>query len=119
MKRVLLFVVVFLGMALLIPVGAFVYNEYIFGLGKLHKSLAVGDSYDEVYSMYSAYIDGRTNTECFQFSEGIRENDFSGLPIAESKYLFIYDCSSLFDDVQLGVLFDGADKVKKLYFVGD
>ena len=99
--------------------GPSLYNHYLFPLGQLHKSIEIGDSYDAVYSKFTDYFEryGSADNEVV-LNNGFTTEDFYSTPIRSSAYVFLYDVN-IFDDIQLGVLFDERRQAKKIFFVGD
>jgi len=114
-KYIAILVVVILSLAF-IPL---LYNHYVFPLGRLHKSIEIGDKYEEILGKFERYYSMyRNRGREVDFNSGIRDTDFYMIPTTPSKYLYLYH-DNLFDDVQLGVLFDGRQRVRQIFFISD
>jgi hypothetical protein len=96
----------------------FFHNNYIFPLGQLRQSISIGQPYDEVERMFDIYIEKHRDDTDLQFTKGETESHILKGKMPTTKQLFIYDLS-MFDDVQLQVLFDQTDRVKEINFIGD
>ncbi len=95
------------------------YNQHAFPLGRLAKSIHEGDSFDEVHRKFVEYYAEHHGRRPVQFSEFESETDLLRTKaIPKSRGLHLYD-ESVFDDVQLSVLFDQEGRVVDMLFVGD
>jgi len=98
-----------------------IHNNHIFPLGRLHKSIVSGDSFVEVREKFLDYYTRQRREDDngnVQFMIGIRDEDFYGMPMNESQYIYLSDVS-YFGDLQLGVIFDKEEKANQIYFTGD
>jgi hypothetical protein len=103
----------------LLPVFGSLYNQHLFPLGRLAKTIHEGDSFDAVRSKFIAYRDRHGEDRAIQFSEFESETDLLRTrAIPKSKGLHLYD-ESCFDDVQLTVLFDSDGRVSEKLLISD
>lgn len=117
-KKTIAFLVICSVVVLFVIAYPHLYNRYIFPLGKLYEDLGVGQPYGEVKEKFEAYYaDHKHNGEIYM-EQGVTNRDLMKGPIPETKYLFIYH-ASIFDDLQLQVLFDSNNKAKEINFIGD
>jgi hypothetical protein len=121
MKKIALAAALTLVAFLAIGVYPFVHNKYIHPLGRLSRSIAVGDQCEPVRAKFRAYFVARSESPEVQLSEfDSTSNDFYVRALSLPFYtgLFINDTSP-FDDVQITVLCGADNRVTKILFVGD
>ena len=122
-KRILVGLSVVLGLLLVLVFGmpfyGYFYNCHIFPLGRLANSIHEGDAFEDVRSKFAAYYEEYRDQRPVQFSQFESETDLlKSRAIPKSRGLHLYD-ETVFDDVQLSVLFDGEGRVSEKLFVGD
>lgn len=121
-KKALIALGVVLGLLILVvssPFLAYAYNNYVFGLGRLARSIEIGDGYEEVYGKLAAYYESRKGKPQLQFVEYESTQDLRYTrDIPKAKVLAIYDLS-VFSQVQLSLQFDEQERVADSLFVGD
>jgi hypothetical protein len=113
-----LFSIALLGLCLIALKLPHIYNNYIFPLGRLHRSISYGDNYAEVNEKFIKYVTeqrGRAENPDIQLLFGTRQEDFNDRPIEESQYMYLFDVS-YFDEIHLGVIFNQQQQVNDIYF---
>ena len=85
--------------------GPYIYNHYIFSLGRLHQSIEIGQPYVKVVETFESYYAVHSGSDEVQISKKDAE-------------LFLYHVN-IFDDCQLTVRFGDAGLVKEITYIGD
>lgn len=96
----------------------YVYNYHLFPLARLHKTIGIGDSCDEVSAKFQAYHEKYKNASQIYFNEGMTETEDDGSAIEPSRFLALYHVN-IFDDIQLNLVCDANGDVSKIQFIGD
>ena len=95
-----------------------VHNHHIHPLGQLRDDISIGQPYTTVEGLFDDYLERYQSNEDLAFSKGKSDWHLFKGPMPEAEQLFLYDLS-VFDDLQLQVLFDEAGRVQEINFVGD
>jgi hypothetical protein len=121
-KRIRIVLAVVLGIFVLLvssPFLAYAYNKYVFPLGRLARSIEIGDSYDEVHGKLANYYASKSGQPQLQFVEYESATDLTYTrAIPKATVLAIYDLS-IFSEVKLSILFDEQKHVADVLFIGD
>jgi hypothetical protein len=97
---------------------AFLHNEYVHPLGRLHRSLSIGEPCDSVEGAFERYAELHASPS-LTFTHPDPTRRLGGRPSEHlSRGIFLMD-DSLFDPPQLTVWCDHQDRVAELEFVGD
>lgn len=75
-----------------IAVWPFFYNAHVSPLGRLHKTVAVGDPWETTASRFQVYYDHHRDAGEISFNEGTTETDFASFPIEPSRFLAPVSC---------------------------
>jgi hypothetical protein len=118
-KRVALGISIVLVLVFAMPFYGAFYNTHISPLGRLAKSVHEGDRFEDVREKFVAYFEKYQGQHPVQFSEFESETDLLRTrEIPKANGLHLYD-ETVFDDVQLSVLFDSNGRVSEKLFIGD
>lgn len=93
----------------------FIYNEHLTPLGRFSKAIEIGDSEEKVATALKAFQ--TQHSEITKIYDTVDNVDLYGNKIDSARVIVIYQ-KSLFDDMELSVLFQNKKITQKL-FVGD
>ena len=110
-------VIVVLAVLLTSGLWAPLYNKHVHRLGRLGKTIALGDSCAAVQTRFEAYMKTASRDAQYQPPTDVWEIDAAG-GRALGRVLSLYDLSP-FDDVQLRVVCRPEDQVFAIYSVFD
>lgn len=94
------------------------YSYHLSPLARLRANIEIQDSYVDAEKLFVDFYEGRKADEVFEFAHGTTASHLMRGEMPLTKHLFLYH-DSIFDNIQLQVLFDENDKVKEILFIGD
>ena len=94
----------------------FFYNQHVFPLGRLSKTIHIEDPCDEVERQFADYYRKHQDAQEIYFNTGTPGRLYGAANYARSLSLYHVN---LFDDIQLNVWCGADDRVVKIQFIGD